>query len=64
MRSMPKLDARNLLIALGVLLIVVAILVDVVGLGANERFGWKQGIVVAVGSALVVGGALWGRVSR
>lgn len=61
---MPKLDARNLLIAAGVLLILVAILVDVFGVGDNDRFGWKQGIVVSIGSALVVGGALWGRVTR
>ena len=61
---MPKLAARNLMIGLGVLLILVALLADTLGLGPNARFGWKQGIVVSVGSALVVGGALWGRVSR
>ena len=61
---MPKLDARHLMTALGALLILLAVLVDVLGFGANERFGWKQGIGVAIGLALITGGALWGRVSR
>jgi hypothetical protein len=61
---MPKLTTRNLTIGLGTLLVLVSVLADSLGLGREPRFGWKQGVVLAVGLALVVGGALWGRVSR
>jgi hypothetical protein len=61
---MPKLTTRNLTIGLGTLLILVSLFADVLGLGREPRFGWKQGVVLVVGLALVVGGSLWGRVSR
>ena len=61
---MPKLTTRNLTIGLGTLLILVALFADGLGLGREPRFGWKQGVVLVVGLALVVGGSLWGRVSR
>lgn len=61
---MPTLNTRNLMIGLGALLILVALLTDVFGLGQSARFGWKQGIVLSVGFTLVVAGALWGRVMR
>lgn len=61
---MPKLTTRSLTIGLGTALSLVALLADSLGLGREARFGWKQGIVLAVGLALIVGGALWGRVSR
>jgi hypothetical protein len=61
---MPKLTTRNLTIGLGTLLILVSLFADALGLGREPRFGWKQGVVLVVGLALVVGGSLWGRVSR
>ena len=61
---MPTLTTRTLTIAVGTLLILVALLADVVGLGREPSFGWKQGVVLVIGLALVAGGALWGRVSR
>ncbi len=61
---MPQLTARNLMIGLGVLVILASVFADTIGLGGEPGFGWKQGIGVAIGSALVVGGALWGRTSR
>ena len=61
---MPKLTTRSVMIGLGVLMILVSALADTLGLGREPRFGWKQGVVLVVGLALVVGGSLWGRVSR
>jgi hypothetical protein len=56
--------ARYLMIALGVLVLLVSLLADALGLGQEPRFGWKQGIGVVVGLALLVGGVLWRRASR
>lgn len=61
---MPRLTTRNLMSGLGVLIMLVAVLADVISLGREPGFGWKQGIGLAIGLGLVVGGALWGRVSR
>ena len=61
---MPKLTTRTVTIAVGILLILVALLADIVGLGGEPRFGWKQGVILVIGLALIAGGALWGRVSR
>lgn len=61
---MPTLTTRTLTIAVGTLLILVALLADVVGLGGEPGFGWKQGVLLVIGLALVAGGALWGRVAR
>ena len=61
---MPKLTTRNLTIGLGAVLILVALFADSLGLGREPRFGWKQGVILVVGLALVVGGFLWGRASR
>ena len=61
---MPKLTTRTLTIGLGILLILVALLADAVGIGREPNFGWKQGVLLVIGLALVVGGWVWGRVSR
>jgi hypothetical protein len=61
---MSKLMTRNLMVGLGAVLILVAVFADSLGLGREPRFGWKQGILLVVGLALVVGGVLWRRVSR
>jgi hypothetical protein len=55
---------RTVLTGLGILAIVVSALADWLGLGQEPRFGWKQGIGVAVGCALVVGGLLLRRAPR
>jgi hypothetical protein len=52
------------MVGLGAVLILVAVFADSLGLGREPRFGWKQGILLVVGLALVVGGVLWRRVSR
>jgi hypothetical protein len=46
------------------LIILVSALADTLGLGQEPRFGWKQGIGLAVGLGLVVGSILWRRASR
>ena len=61
---MSKLMTRNLMVGLGAVLILVAVFADSLGLGREPRFGWKQGILLVVGLALVVGGVLWRRVWR
>ena len=61
---MSKLTTRNLMVGLGAVLILVALFADSLGLGREPHFGWKQGVILVVGLALVVGGVLWGRVSR
>ena len=58
---MRTVNARNLLIVVGILVVLAGVLADAFGVGQNPRFGWKQGIAVAVGLALVTGAALWGR---
>lgn len=61
---MSKLMTRNLMVGLGAVLILVAVFADSLGLGREPGFGWKQGILLVVGLALVVGGVLWRRVWR
>lgn len=61
---MSKLMTRNLMVGLGAVLILVAVFADSLGLGREPGFGWKQGALLVVGLALVVGGVLWRRVSR
>jgi len=61
---MPKLTTRSVMIGLGVLMILVSALADTLGLGREPRFGWKQGVGLAVGLGLVVAGILWRRASR
>lgn len=61
---MPALTTRNVMIGFGILMILVSVLADTLGVGQEARFGWKQGIGVAVGLGLVVGGILWGHASR
>ena len=55
---------RRVLIGLGILAIVVSALADWLGVGQEPRFGWKQGIGIAVGCALVVAGLLLRRAPR
>ncbi|MGB7539848.1 MAG: hypothetical protein WBM17_14995 [Anaerolineales bacterium] len=54
------MSKRNLGIAMivaGVLLILVSLLADTIGLGANTAvIGWKQILGAVVGSALGIGG--------
>lgn len=58
------MSTRNLVIALGALVILVSAFADTLGLGREARFGWKQVIGVAVGLALVGIGIAWRRISR
>ena len=44
----------KLLFIIGVLLIILALTADVIGIGIRPGFGWKQGLVLIVGLAIVV----------
>jgi hypothetical protein len=58
------MNTRSLVIGLGVLVILVSVFADVLGLGYEPRFGWKQVIGLVVGLVLVGVGFTWRRFSR
>jgi len=46
-------------IGLGVLLVLISVFADPLGLGRHPGFGWKQGLVLIIGAAVIlVGGYL------
>jgi hypothetical protein len=49
------------LILLGVIAVVVAAIADPVGIGSRGGFGWHQGLLLAVGLAMVLFGAVLAR---
>ncbi len=54
---MSKRNIGIAMIAAGVLLILVSLLADAIGLGANTAvIGWKQILGAVVGAALGIGG--------
>ena len=48
------------MVVVGVLLALLSLFADVLGVGAEPRFGWKQTVGLVVGVALVAIG-LWRR---
>jgi hypothetical protein len=44
---------------LGVLVVLVSTLADVLGIGGEPGFGYKQGVGVLVGIALIIAGVWW-----
>jgi hypothetical protein len=59
---MPRRQLGVLLAVVGIAAILVAVLADPLGIGGKEdTFGWKQIVLLAVGVALAVAGALVGR---
>ena len=44
------------LIAFGVLAVLVAVLVDPLGIGGGDLFGWKQGTLASTGVSVALGG--------
>ena len=56
---MAQMNSRNLVVGLGVLVALISVLADVVGIGGEPGFGYKQGAGLLVGFALIVAGAWW-----
>ena len=48
-----KKQGKKIVLVVGVVLIALAILADVVGLGGSAGFGWKQIVLLIVGIGLV-----------
>jgi len=62
---MARITARHLIvIVIGVLLALVSIFADVIGIGREPGFGYKQGGGLVVGIALVIIGVWWSRSAR
>jgi hypothetical protein len=53
------MNAWQLVIGLGVLVVLVSALADVLGIGGQPGFGYKQGAGVLVGIALILAGLWW-----
>jgi hypothetical protein len=53
---MAQMSTAHLITAVGVLLVLVSLLADVLGIGGEPRFGYKQWAGLIVGIALVVYG--------
>ena len=41
-------------VGLGVLLVLVSLFADPLGLGSHPGFGWKQGLVLIIGAAVIM----------
>jgi hypothetical protein len=50
---------RHLMLGLGVLVVLVSALADVLRIGGEPGFGYKQGAGVLVGIALIIAGLWW-----
>jgi hypothetical protein len=44
------------LIAVGAIVVLIALFADPVGLGKSAGFGWKQGLGVVIGVVVIVAG--------
>jgi hypothetical protein len=52
---MERRNVALLVIATGVVMVLIALLADVLGIGA-EGFGWRRGALLAVGIVVVLAG--------
>ena len=53
---MSKRTIGFVLIALGTIIAVASLVVDVIGIGGNYGFGWKQQLGTAIGLIVAFGG--------
>ena len=56
---MALINSQNLVLALGAFVALVSVLADVVGIGGEPGFGYKQGAGFVVGIALIIVGGWW-----
>jgi hypothetical protein len=45
-------------VLVGVVAALIAALADPLGIGAESGFGWKQGVLLAIGILLIIGGGV------
>jgi hypothetical protein len=53
---MAQMNAWQAVLGLGVLVVLVSVLADVLRIGGEPGFGYKQGVGVFVGLALIIAG--------
>ena len=53
------MNAWQVVLGLGVLVVLVSVLADVLGIGGEPGFGYKQGAGVFVGISLIIAGVWW-----
>ena len=58
---MARMNSRHLVLGLGVLVALVSVLADVLGIGGQPGFGYKQGAGFLVGIALIFVSIWWKR---
>jgi hypothetical protein len=56
---MALMNSRHLVVVCGVFVAVISVIADVIGIGGEPGFGYKQGAGFLVGIALIIGGAWW-----
>ncbi len=56
---MAQMNAPHLVRGLGALVALVSVLADVLGIGGQPGFGYKQGAGFLVGIALIIAGVWW-----
>lgn len=49
------------LLLVGLIVALLSLLADVLGIGRDPSFGWKQGVGLAVGIGLMAAGWYWGQ---
>jgi uncharacterized membrane protein len=50
---------RYLVLGIGGLVVLVSVLADVLGIGGEPGFGYKQDVGVLVGAAIIIAGVRW-----
>ena len=55
---MERKSIAYVIIAVGVVMVLVALLADVLGIGA-EGFGWRRGVLLAAGVVVAIGGVAY-----
>lgn len=47
-----------MVVLVGVVAALIAALADPLGIGGDEGFGWKQGVLLAIGILLIIAGGV------
>jgi hypothetical protein len=46
------------IVLVGIVAVLIAALADPLGIGGQEGFGWKQGLLLAIGIVLIIAGGV------